>query len=99
MNIRKLLSEDMSNAARKRRIDRYRQKLAPESAVESMVDSDEAIENASLPSEASIKAKMSAKPMDVSDVAGDDWSKQNADALASLEEDEEDAKWMAKQKG
>ena len=96
MNPRKLIAEDMGNEARRKRIERYRQKLAPEASVESLADMDEAIDKAALPTMVSpvISEGISETVADA-----DEWNKANAKALAELEEDEEDAKWMAKQKG
>lgn len=95
MSIRKRLAEDMEAEANSRRLERYRKLLSPELA-SAAATQGEAVDAAQMPSMEGIAAKMAAKHMDASD---EDWGATNADALAAFEEDEEDAKWMAKQKG
>lgn len=100
---RKSIYAELGDEARRRQLEGWRKKYGTGSDAlnESAASVDAAGEAAQLPDASAIAAKVAAKGLDASDVVSDAdaWAEKNREALAALEEDEEDAKWMAKQKG
>lgn len=92
MSHRKKLAEAMEADAQAKRLDRYKRLLGSDSLAKA-ADMDSTIEGASMPS------LPKSVGLDASDVVADadKWTANNKAALAAFEEDEEDAKWAAKQ--